>query len=225
MPAINENLKLLRQARGMTQAEVADLISVTRQTVSSYEAGRTQPDLETLKRLAEVYQADLHDVLYGGDRLQRRIARLRRAALILTAVLLLGILARSILLLTVNKFFAVQPGAVIEENLRLIETRFALITVADAVVGVSTAVYILGCVVIIYPAITVAHVLKTHKLLIFFFATVAAILACTIPFAAADKIYTPVDYIWSMWNALAVLLLSAAVILSAKLIKRRRMKQ
>ena len=53
MPAINENLKLLRQANGMTQAEVTESISITRQTVSSYESGRTQPDLETLKRLAE----------------------------------------------------------------------------------------------------------------------------------------------------------------------------
>ena len=70
MPAINENLKLLRNINGMTQAEVAEIISATRQMVSSYESGRTQPDLETLKRIADAYQADIHDVLYGGNRLQ-----------------------------------------------------------------------------------------------------------------------------------------------------------
>ena len=224
MPAINKNLKLLRHAKGMTQAEVADLISVTRQTVSSYESGRTQPDLETLKRLSEVYQADLHDMLYGGNRIQRRLTRLSRAAIIFTVILLLGVLTRSVLFWAINKFFVVQPGAVVEANMHLIETRFALRALAETVVGISTAIYTTGCVVMIYPTVTVANVLKIRKLLIFFFSTIAAILICTIPFAAADKTYAFADYIWSIWSVLAVMLLFMAVILSAKLIKRLRKK-
>ena len=82
MPAIHENLKLLRLARGMTQANVADAISVTRQTVSSYESGRTQPDLEALKQLAEVYGADIHDVLYGGNRLRLQLRQIQRIIII-----------------------------------------------------------------------------------------------------------------------------------------------
>ena len=224
MPAINENLKLLRQAKGMTQAEVADLISVTRQTVSSYESGRTQPDMETLKRLAEVYKADLHDVLYGGNRLQRRMTRFSRAAIIITVILLLGILTRSVLFWTINKFFNVLPGPVTEENMRLLETRFALRYLAEAVIGVGTDIYIVGCVIMVYPVITVTQVLKTRRLLIFFFATVAAILACTIPFAALDKTFAVAEYIWSLWNVLAVMLLFMLVILSSKPIKRRLKK-
>ena len=224
MPAINENLKLLRQAQGMTQAEVADLISVTRQTVSSYESGRTQPDMETLKRLAEVYKADLHDVLYGGNLLQRRLTRLSRAAIILTVILLLGILTRSVLFWTINKFFNVRPGPVTEENMRLLETRFALRGLGEAVIAVAADIYIVGCVIMVYPVITVTQVLKTRRLLIFFFATVAAILACTIPFAALDKTFAVAEYIWSLWNVLAVMLLFMLVILSSKPIKRRLKK-
>ena len=97
MPMINENLKQLRQISGMTQAAVADAISVTRQTVSSYESGRTQPDLETLKRLAEVYGAGLHDVLYGGNRFQRQLRRVKHIIIILTVIMLLGILTHSFL--------------------------------------------------------------------------------------------------------------------------------
>ena len=88
----------------MTQEEVASIISVTRQTVSSYESGRTQPDLETLKRLAEIYQADLNDVLYGGNRLQRRLRRVRTAAIILLAMVMLGILTQSLLFLIINTY-------------------------------------------------------------------------------------------------------------------------
>lgn len=39
VPAICDNLKQLRTARGLTQAEVAQRLGVTRQTISSYESG------------------------------------------------------------------------------------------------------------------------------------------------------------------------------------------
>jgi len=61
MPAIYDNLHLLRQAKGMTQQQVAEAIAVTRQTVSGYEQGRTRPDLETLGRLARLFDADLEE--------------------------------------------------------------------------------------------------------------------------------------------------------------------
>lgn len=64
-------------------------------TISSYESGRIQPDLETLKGLAEIYQADLYNVLYGVNKLQRRIKFVRLSMLLLTIVLLLGLFVRS----------------------------------------------------------------------------------------------------------------------------------
>ena len=80
MLSIHAQLKLLRQARGLTQEEVAGRIGVTRQAVSSYESGRTRPDLETLERLAALYQVALEDLLYGTDRLARQRRRLRITA-------------------------------------------------------------------------------------------------------------------------------------------------
>ena len=78
MAAIHGNLKQLRQSRGWTQEEVARQMALTRQAVSSHESGRTQPDLETLKRYAEVYQVSVQDILYGGGQTQRRRRRVRR---------------------------------------------------------------------------------------------------------------------------------------------------
>ena len=109
MTPIHENLKILRLASGLSQTEVADAINVTRQTVSSYETGRTQPDLETLKRLSELYEADLHDVLYGGNRLQHKIKLIRRVACVISAVLLLSLLAHSALFWVNNTFFPLRP--------------------------------------------------------------------------------------------------------------------
>jgi len=159
MSAINENLKLLRQSNGMTQLEVADIIAVSRQTISSYESGRTQPDLETLKRLADVYCADLHDVFYGGNRLQRQKKQVKRIAYILIAVILTGILVHSFILLMSNIFFQVADGTVISSDNRvLIDMRFTLRKIAETVVGVCTVIFSLGCIIMVFPIIKIIRV-------------------------------------------------------------------
>ena len=58
-----EKLRRLRGEAQMTQAEVAEKLNVTRQTISSYESGRTQPDVEMLKHLAEIYGVSLEELL------------------------------------------------------------------------------------------------------------------------------------------------------------------
>ena len=45
---ISQNLKDLRRLSGLTQEQVAEKVGLTRQAISSYESGRTQPDLDTL---------------------------------------------------------------------------------------------------------------------------------------------------------------------------------
>lgn len=65
MDAFHNNLKRLRICRGMKQEELAERMQVTRQTVSGWETGRRQPDLDTLKMLAEVLDADIHELIYG----------------------------------------------------------------------------------------------------------------------------------------------------------------
>lgn len=52
----------------MTQEELAAKIYTTRQTVSNYEKGRSEPDLETIKRIAEALETDASILLYEDDR-------------------------------------------------------------------------------------------------------------------------------------------------------------
>lgn len=66
MSPFNRNLKRLRIERGMKQEELAQRMHVSRQTVSGWETGRRQPDLDTLKQLAEVLDADIHELIYGS---------------------------------------------------------------------------------------------------------------------------------------------------------------
>ncbi|MBQ1206661.1 MAG: helix-turn-helix transcriptional regulator, partial [Clostridia bacterium] len=45
---ISENLKRLREEKGLTQSELADELSVTPQSVSRWEKGLAYPDIEKL---------------------------------------------------------------------------------------------------------------------------------------------------------------------------------
>ena len=65
---IGENIKAIRQSKNMTQEELAAKIYTTRQTVSNYEKGRSDPDLETIRRIAEALETDSSILLYGNDR-------------------------------------------------------------------------------------------------------------------------------------------------------------
>ena len=54
MPAIRNQVKELRAARGMTQQELADKVGVTRQTVIAIEQDKYSPSLETAFKVALV---------------------------------------------------------------------------------------------------------------------------------------------------------------------------
>ena len=65
MANIAKNIRLLRTAQNMTQDQLAEALHVTRQTVSNYETGKSQPDIDTIVRLAEALQADPNTLIYG----------------------------------------------------------------------------------------------------------------------------------------------------------------
>ena len=56
---IGSNIRTLRMQAGMTQEELASRLNVTRQAVSGYERGRTDPDIDQLTELAGIFQVDL----------------------------------------------------------------------------------------------------------------------------------------------------------------------
>ena len=62
----SENLKALRQAKGLTQEELAIRLHVVRQTVSKWEKGLSVPDADLLIRLAEVLDTTVSRLL-GAD--------------------------------------------------------------------------------------------------------------------------------------------------------------
>ena len=58
-----EILKALREKKGLTQEQLAKKVMVTRQAVSRWENGETQPNTETLKLLSRVYDVSINTLL------------------------------------------------------------------------------------------------------------------------------------------------------------------
>ncbi|WP_433729916.1 helix-turn-helix transcriptional regulator [Actinoplanes sp. CA-051413] len=65
---VTNSIRALRFAHGeMTQAELADRIGVTRQTLIAIEQGRYSPSLEMAFRIARVFRAPLDNVFQYPD--------------------------------------------------------------------------------------------------------------------------------------------------------------
>ncbi|MBQ2940750.1 MAG: helix-turn-helix domain-containing protein [Clostridia bacterium] len=56
-------LAKLRNEKGLTQDELAEKVFVTRQAVSRWETGETQPNTETLKLLSKLYDVSINTLL------------------------------------------------------------------------------------------------------------------------------------------------------------------
>ena len=60
---IKDILKALREKNGLTQEQVAERVMVTRQAVSRWETGETQPNTDTLKLLSREFDVSINTLL------------------------------------------------------------------------------------------------------------------------------------------------------------------
>lgn len=62
----SKNLQFLRTKHGQTQEQLAEQLSVSRQSVSKWESGTSFPEMDTILKLCDMYQISL-DTLLRGD--------------------------------------------------------------------------------------------------------------------------------------------------------------
>ena len=60
---IRETLRELREKNGLTQEQLAQRVLVTRQAVSRWETGETQPNTDTLKLLSKEFGVSINTLL------------------------------------------------------------------------------------------------------------------------------------------------------------------
>ena len=59
-------LKELRKREGYTQAKLAEFLNINQRTISDYEVGLSEPNIETLKKMSKLFHVSL-DELVGNE--------------------------------------------------------------------------------------------------------------------------------------------------------------
>ncbi|GKU76892.1 helix-turn-helix domain-containing protein [Paenibacillus sp. L3-i20] len=66
MSELGHRLRKAREAKKLSQTEVFKRIFVNNKTLSRYENGGTEPDIDTLNKLSELYEVSLDWLLTGN---------------------------------------------------------------------------------------------------------------------------------------------------------------
>jgi len=62
--AVQERLKEKRTKANLTQTDIAKRLKISQSTYAGYETGKRQPDIETLSKLADIFETSA-DYLLG----------------------------------------------------------------------------------------------------------------------------------------------------------------
>jgi putative transcriptional regulator len=65
---MKNRLKVLRAERNWTQAQLADALDVSRQTVNAIETGKFDPSLPLAFRAARLFGLRIEEIFHGEDR-------------------------------------------------------------------------------------------------------------------------------------------------------------
>ena len=69
---LGQTLKKLRENCGYTQQQVADALNLERSTYTYYETGKTTPDINTIVKLARIFNVSYIDIFEQEERDQTK---------------------------------------------------------------------------------------------------------------------------------------------------------
>ena len=67
---LKDNIKTIRNSKGLSQEELAIKLNVVRQTISKWEQGLSVPDAEMLINISEVFEIPVSEIL--GENIEKK---------------------------------------------------------------------------------------------------------------------------------------------------------
>lgn len=222
---INQNLRQLRIDTGMTQEQVASIVGVTRQALSSYESGRTRPDIDMLLSLAKVYGTDLDGILYGETRKLKaaRTVRIMAIALFCTIIILTAL--SSAFLWSANRFYPMPIDQLTQEGMAIFEARQRLTGAWETTDTIILTVSLIGFLLLVILNAAQRCRIPWRTKLLFCGSFLAAMLGIPLLFGSTDAVFTTVDYLITPMLVSARLTLFLAIHFVIDLFQRRRERQ
>lgn len=65
MNTVGKSIKKYREGKGVTQEQMAEALSVTRQAISNWERGKSEPDIDTLQKISDYFGIAMEELIYG----------------------------------------------------------------------------------------------------------------------------------------------------------------
>ncbi len=109
----NQKLQQLRNQKGLTQEQLAEKVCVSRVAVSKWESGRGYPNLDSLKKLSEIFAISIDELLSSNELIDLADTQTRNSSRILRS-LIFGITDFLAVLLFIIPLFADRSESRIE---------------------------------------------------------------------------------------------------------------
>ena len=65
---LGDKIKTYRELNKMTQNEIAEILEVSTATISKYESGLLEPNIESLKRLAQTFNITIDELIKDEEK-------------------------------------------------------------------------------------------------------------------------------------------------------------
>lgn len=88
-----DNMITLRKKAGLSQEQFAERIGVSRQTVSNWERGMANPDVEMLDLISKTFEVDFSTIINGESAKQEKVKKTipYRTVLLIAAIVLMAV--------------------------------------------------------------------------------------------------------------------------------------
>ena len=105
-----ENLVILRNVKGMTQEQVAEVIGISRQSYAKWEQGETMPDIEKCDRLAAFYGIKIDALLHYEEKVGKTKVAPPPEGKFLWGTVKVGNRGQIVIPKEARTVFGIQPG-------------------------------------------------------------------------------------------------------------------
>lgn len=145
----SQQIKKLRDSRGLTQEQMANELCISRQAVSNWENDRNLPDIEMLISISTTFDISLDELILGERKMnnmteklikdtnENRTAKMNMITSLLGSVLLL--IGTALFVIRALLGDSVDKNGVLHETFFLVPLAFAFFIASFAVFGINLA--------------------------------------------------------------------------------------
>ena len=116
---LSEKIKRLRAEKNLTQEQLAEKLQVSRSTISSWETGRSYPDLEMVIEICDCFSVSLDFLLREDEKMVRKLNfGIKQKRMLIVLVIILSILLVNTLISATR--FEANPNSLEISNVNMI---------------------------------------------------------------------------------------------------------